>query len=258
VGPEIDATVELLRETGLALAFTGAGISTESGIPDFRGPNGIWNTMDPDEFTIERFLADPEVRKRRWRLHQQGKLWGSRGGFRPNAGHLALVDLWKDEHLAGCVTQNVDGLHVAAGLPEEIVAEIHGHSRVARCLDCDSRWPIEEVLLWVDAGEQDPHCPGCNGIVKTVTVMFGENLPPTEMEKAWRLADSAGAVLAIGSTLSVWPAADIPFRMALAGKPLVIINQGATELDDLATIRIEGGAGPVLTELTAALSKRTF
>jgi NAD-dependent deacetylase len=249
--------VELLRESGPLLGFTGAGISTESGIPDFRGPNGIWNTMDPDEFTIERFRADPEVRKRRWRLHQEGKLWGARGGFRPNAGHLALVDLWKEGRLAGCVTQNVDGLHVAAGLPEEIVAEVHGHSRTARCLGCQATWPIEEVLIWVDAGEEDPHCPHCRDIVKTATVMFGENLPAAEMEKAWRLADAAGAVLAIGSTLSVWPAADVPCRMALAGKPLVIINQGPTELDDLATLRIEGGAGPVLTELARALSAST-
>lgn len=249
----ITDAIEVLHEAPRILAFTGAGISTESGIPDFRGPDGLWTRVDPDEFNIERFRSDPEVRKKGWRLHQEGRLWGARAGIKPNAGHLALFALWEAGRLSGCVTQNIDGLHHAAGLPEGVVAELHGNVRQARCLGCRTRWPIEAVLAWVDSGEEDPKCPHCGGIVKTATVMFGENLPEAEVAKAWRLADGSDAVLAIGSTLSVWPAAEIPLAMQQSGKPLVIINQGPTDLDHLATVRMEGGAGEILTDLVTGL-----
>jgi NAD-dependent deacetylase len=238
----------LLRE-GRILAFTGAGISTESGIPDFRGPDGVWSRLDPADFHISRFVADPEIRKRGWALHQQGQLWGSRSQVRPNRGHLALVDLWREGRLVGCVTQNIDGLHQAAGLPDEAVAELHGNTRRARCLRCEQTWPTETVLEWVDAGAADPSCPTCGGIVKTATVLFGEMLPQREIERAWEMASSASIVLAIGSTLSVWPAAEIPARLAADGRPLVIVNQGPTEMDHVATIRLEGAAGMILPRL---------
>jgi NAD-dependent deacetylase len=250
---EIADAVELLRDSTRILAFTGAGISTESGIPDFRGPDGLWTRIDPDEFNIERFRSDPEVRKKGWRLHQEGRLWGARASVQPNAGHRAFVDLWEDGRLSGCVTQNIDGLHQAAGLPDEVVAELHGNVRQARCLSCQTRWPIEEVLAWVDAGQDDPHCPHCAGIVKTATIMFGEMLPESEIVKAWAIADASDAVLAVGSTLSVWPAAEIPLTLLQDGKPLVIVNKGPTDMDRLATIRIEGGAGEVLTEIARGL-----
>lgn len=245
--------IEVLQATRRIVAFTGAGISTESGIPDFRGPDGLWSRIDPDEFNIGRFRSDPEVRKKGWRLHQEGKLWGARAGIKPNAGHQALVKLWQAGRLSGCVTQNIDGLHQAAGLPEEVVAELHGNVRQARCLGCLVRWPTEEVLKWVDAGEDDPKCPHCGGIVKTATIMFGEILPESEVMKAWQLADGSDAVLAIGSTLSVWPAAEIPLQMHHSGKPLVIINKGPTDMDHLATVRMEGGAGDLLTDLVDKL-----
>lgn len=250
------AAGRLLADAGTILAFTGAGISTESGIPDFRGPNGVWSRLDPADFHISRFVADPEIRKRGWALHQQGQLWGVRSQVRPNRGHLALVDVWRRGRLAGCVTQNIDGLHQAAGLPDAVVAELHGNTRRARCLGCRQTWPIETVLEWVDAGAADPSCPACGGIVKTATVMFGELLPQGEVDRAWEMADSAGAVLAVGSTLSVWPAAEIPARMAADGKPLVIVNQGPTELDRMASIRLEGGAGETLPMLVSAMVGR--
>jgi NAD-dependent deacetylase len=253
VPTEVADAFEVLRTTRRILAFTGAGISTESGIPDFRGPDGLWNRIDPDEFNIGRFRSDPEVRKKGWRLHQEGKLWGTRAGIKPNAGHEALVILWQAGRMSGCVTQNIDGLHHAAGLPEEVVAELHGNVRQARCLECWVRWPTDEVLKWVDAGQEDPSCPHCGGIVKTATIMFGENLPESEVMKAWRLADDSDAVLAIGSTLSVWPAAEIPLAMHQSGKPLVIVNKGPTDMDHLATVRMEGGAGEVLTDLVERL-----
>lgn len=250
---ELADAVEVLADARRILAFTGAGISTESGIPDFRGPDGLWTRIDPDEFNISRFRSDAEVRKKGWRLHQEGRLWGARAGIKPNRGHEALVILWKAGRLSGCVTQNIDGLHQAAGLPDELVAELHGNVRQARCLECRVRWPTDEVLEWVDAGQEDPTCPHCGGMVKTATIMFGEILPESEVIKAWELADASDAVLAIGSTLSVWPAAEVPLAMLENGKPLVIVNKGPTDMDHLATVRMEGGAGELLTDLVAEL-----
>ncbi|MDP3984615.1 MAG: Sir2 family NAD-dependent protein deacetylase, partial [Acidimicrobiia bacterium] len=197
------AAGHLLARADKILAFTGAGASTESGIPDFRGPNGVWTKLDPDDFHIRRYLADPEIRKRGWGLHQRGELWGARSSVRPNPGHHALVDLWEAGRLAGCVTQNIDGLHLEAGLPEEAVAELHGSTRSARCMSCATTWPTETVLVWMDQGMEVPECPDCGGIVKTTTVLFGEMLPEDEVAKAWQMAERADAVLAVGSTLSV-------------------------------------------------------
>jgi NAD-dependent deacetylase len=241
--------VEILSNSAQVLAFTGAGISTESGIPDFRGPDGLWTKVDPKDFTITRYLADPELRRRGWRMHLEGRLWGARARVEPNAGHLALVDLWQAGRLAGCVTQNIDGLHLKAGLPEEAVAELHGNVRQVRCLQCDQRWPTEEILQRVEAGEEEPRCRSCGGIVKTATVMFGEELPRTVLQHAWEMAGRADAVLAVGSTLAVWPAAEIPRAAVAEGRPLVIVNQGQTDMDDLAAVRIEGAAGEVLPAL---------
>jgi NAD-dependent deacetylase len=241
--------VRILSKSSRILAFTGAGISTESGIPDFRGPDGIWTKVDPADFTIGRYLADPELRRRGWRMHVEGRLWGARARIEPNPGHRALVDLWRAGRLAGCVTQNIDGLHLKAGLPEQAVAELHGNVRQVRCLECDQRWPTEEVLRRVEAGEEEPRCESCGGIVKTTTVMFGEELPTAVLERAREMAASADAVLAVGSTLGVWPAAEIPFTAAHQGHPLVIVNRGTTEMDRLAAVRIEGAAGVVLPAL---------
>ncbi|HUO45936.1 MAG TPA: Sir2 family NAD-dependent protein deacetylase [Acidimicrobiia bacterium] len=245
----LHAAGKLLKGSGKILAFTGAGISTESGIPDFRGPNGVWTKVDPDDFHISRYLTNPEVRRRGWKLHQSGELWGARSTVRPNSGHEAIVDLWEAGRLAGCVTQNIDGLHLEAGLPSEAVAELHGSTRAARCMSCSATWPTETVLVWMDEGMETPECPHCRGIVKTTTVLFGETLPDEEVSRAWKMAEEAEAVLAIGSTLSVWPAAEIPYQMAVTAKPLIIVNQGATDLDHLASIRIEGAAGQALPAL---------
>ena len=246
---EVRSAGRLLAAAGQILAFTGAGISTESGIPDFRGPNGVWTKLDPDDFHIRRYVANPEIRRRGWQLHQRGELWGTRSQVRPNAGHRALVDLWEAGRLAGCVTQNIDGLHLEAGLPPEAVAELHGSTRAARCMGCEATWATETVLQWMDDGMEVPECPHCRGIVKTTTVLFGEMLPPDEVDRAWEMARRADAVVAVGSTLSVWPAAEIPYQMAVTAKPLVIVNQGATELDHMASVRIEGSAGSTLTRL---------
>jgi NAD-dependent deacetylase len=151
--------------------------------------------------------------------------------------------------MAGCVTQNVDGLHQLAGLPTEALAELHGNVRRAVCCSCSASWDIEKLLIRVDAGDDDPHCTECGGVVKSSTVMFGELLPEDQLEQAWSMASAADAVLVIGSTLSVYPAADVALSVAASGRPMVIVNQGPTENDHMAAVRIEARAGEVIPML---------
>lgn len=250
---DLDRAAEVLAPAQWILVYTGAGISTESGIPDFRGPDGLWTKVDPDDFTIDRYVRSSEVRIRGWKMHAAGELWGARSSVRPNRAHNAIARLHRSGRLAGCVTQNVDGLHLMSGLPEGQVAELHGNARKVTCISCGTSWPTEEVLARVDAGEDDPPCPVCGGILKTSTVMFGEVLPGDETQKAWMFAALADAVLVVGSTVGVWPAAEIPMSLAREGKPLVIVNQGATEADHLASVRLDASAGDVVPALVERL-----
>lgn len=249
----LEAAARVLATADRILVFTGAGISTESGIPDFRGPDGLWTKVDPDDFTIQRYLTSRRVRVDGWKMHQQGSLWGARSTVAPNAAHHAIVDLWRAGRLAGCATQNIDGLHQAAGLPDDQVAELHGNIRKATCIDCGQQWTTEEILLRVDGGDEDPHCLDCGGLIKTTTVLFGEHLPAEQMQRAALFAATADAVLAVGTTLSVFPAAEIPLGAARR-VPLVIVNLGETEGDRVATAKVEAKAGEALTALAATLT----
>jgi NAD-dependent deacetylase len=253
---DIGQAVHVLRPAKRILVFTGAGISTESGIPDFRGPNGLWTRVDPDDFHIDRFRASSELRVRGWRMHLDGELWGARSKVLPNPGHHAIKRLGDADRLAGVVTQNVDGLHQQTGLSDDLVAELHGNVREVHCLDCDRTWPTEEVLAWVEAGDEDPACPRCGGMLKTRTVMFGEMLPEDEMRKALFFLAVADALLVIGSTVAVWPASDVVYRAAHRSIPIVIINRGETEADLLAVAKIDAGIGEVLPDLVEAVLAR--
>jgi NAD-dependent deacetylase len=248
-----EAAVAALEPAEQILVFSGAGLSTESGIPDFRGPNGLWAKVDPDDFTIDRYMTSRDLRVRGWRMHVDGELWGARSTVAPNAGHRAIVMLHERGRLAGVVTQNVDGLHFKSGLEEDLVAELHGDVRHSHCMACEETWPTESVLEWVEAGADDPRCPACGGIVKTNTVMFGEMLPEREVRQAALFLAMADAVLVVGSTVSVWPAAEIVLKAAIQGKPIVIINKGATEADHLAVVKLEAGIGEVLPDLVERL-----
>jgi NAD-dependent deacetylase len=238
-----------LKDRRRILVFTGAGISTESGIPDFRGPQGVWMTVDPDEFTLERYLHYPETRRRSWQMRMNtGAL-----DAEPNSAHRAVVDLWRTGRMIGCVTQNIDGLHQKAGLPSEAVAELHGNAQTTVCLGCGDRQPTAAVLRRVEAGEGDPSCLLCGGILKTAVVYFGEMLPPEAWDLAFELAERADAVVSVGSTLSVVPACYIPQHVARRGYPFVILNMGPTDMDHQATARISAPAGLALPELFAAI-----
>lgn len=244
----------VLRPAHKIMVFTGAGISTESGIPDFRGRDGLWTKVDPADFTIQRYLVNRDIRVANWKMHQSGQLWGARSTVEPNPAHHALVGLWSRGRMSGCVTQNIDGLHVTAGLPEDRVAELHGNSRKVHCLECGTAWPTEEVLGWVDDGNEDPHCPECGGIIKTTIVMFGEYLPDAQIRRAGMFAAMADAVLVIGSTMGVYPAADVPLSALRRGAPMVILNLGPTDQDHNATVKIDGKAGELLPELVDAIT----
>ena len=246
----VEQAAELLAGASRLLVFTGAGVSTESGIPDFRGPGGLWTKLDPAEFTIDRYLSSPDVRKRSWQRWAASPLRRAQ----PNRAHLAVAELARMGRLEGCVTQNIDGLHQAAGLARELVVEVHGNAWTAACLVCEARWPAEEVHRRVEAGDEDPRCPGCGGIVKLTVVSFGQAMPAREMDRACAMAERADGVLAAGTTLSVWPAAGIPLAAARRGAPFVIVNMGPTDFDRAAGLKIERPAGEALTELAARLS----
>ena len=245
----VERAADVLGAANQILVFSGAGLSTESGIPDFRGPNGLWTRVDPEDFTIDRYMVNRDLRVQGWRMHIDGELWGARSGVQPNLGHMAIVRLHQEGRLAGVVTQNVDGLHHKSGLADDVVAELHGNVRNSHCMTCQTRWPTETVLQWVEGGTEDPRCPDCGGMVKTDTIMFGEMLPEEEVRQASVFLAIADAVLVVGSTVSVWPAADIVMRAAVQSKPIVVVNKGDTEVDHLAEVKIDAGIGDVLPGL---------
>ncbi|MDE0709943.1 MAG: NAD-dependent deacetylase [Acidimicrobiia bacterium] len=246
---QIEQAAELLGSSSRLLVFTGAGISTESGIPDFRGPDGLWKTVDPDDFTFERYLDSAATRRRSWMRWSTSPLRQAR----PNQGHEAITELARLGRLAGCVTQNIDGLHRAAGLADELLVEAHGNVWTVRCLVCPAEWPSETVFDRVESGEEDPHCSRCGGIIKLTVISFGQAMPAAEMHRGYAMAQAADAVLAVGTTLSVWPAADIPLSAVRRGVPFVIVNLGPTDGDGIADLKIDAPAGSTMRRLVGLL-----
>ncbi len=243
----MESAGRLLREARRILVVTGAGVSTDSGIPDFRGPNGVWKTRDPSLWTIDRYLAEPALRRERW----QERLHSDIDRAQPGPAHRALARLEASGRLLLLVTQNIDGLHSLAG--SQRVVEVHGTTREAGCLSCARRLPVDVVLDRVREGELDPHCELCGGLLKTATISFGQQLLEADLERAFAAARACDLCLALGSTLSVWPAAGIPVAAVQGGAPLLIVNDGPTELDELATLRISGRVGPALEALIDGL-----
>lgn len=239
------------------VAFTGAGISTESGIPDFRSPGGVWTRYDPREFTFDRYVSSRDVRLRSWAMRRE--FWTA--GYKPNGAHLALARLERAGRLRAVVTQNIDGLHQAAGSTR--VVELHGTALDVMCIGrapagaspagCGFRAPTTWAFQRIDEGEADPPCPDCGGIVKSATVSFGQSLFPGVVEEAQQLAVTADAVVAVGSSLQVYPAAGIPGAAAAAGVPLAIVNDEPTPLDGLAGTVVEGRAGEILPRAVDAV-----
>lgn len=246
---ELDVIAGWLRDAQRVVALTGAGISTESGIPDFRGPNGVW-TKDPaaeKTATLQYYMGDPEVRRRAWQNRLRSEMWTAQ----PNAAHRALVDLERKGVLHFLVTQNVDGLHHAAGQSDDLMVEIHGNVREAKCMSCGWRGPMAETLERVRAGEDDPGCIVCGGILKSATISFGENLVADDLERAQLAAAEATLFLALGTSLGVYPAAALPEIALRAGARLVIVNAEETPFDELADAVLRDQLGAVLPALAA-------
>jgi NAD-dependent deacetylase len=247
----LDGLVATIRDRPPLVAFTGAGISTESGIPDYRGPEGLWTTGAQKPFTFDAFMSDPETRRLWWRslperaAHLRDK--------QPNAGHIALVRLERADVLLATITQNIDNLHIWAGAAPERVIELHGNTRSVRCVHCGTVFPISDFVDLAATREEPEPCPVCGGILKSATVAFGEQLPPRELRLAMLVARQAGVMLVVGSTLLVNPAARIPMLAKEAGAYLAILNHGATALDDDADLLLDVPAGPALSYLADAL-----
>ncbi|MGY2075257.1 SIR2 family NAD-dependent protein deacylase [Blastococcus sp. SYSU DS0828] len=230
--------------------LTGAGISTDSGIPDYRGPNGVW-TRDPDAeklVTLSYYVADPDIRRRAWLMRRDmGAL-----DVRPNAGHAALVDLERQGRLRTLVTQNVDGLHQAAGSDPARVVEIHGTVHEVECLGCRERTTMQEALDRVAAGEADPPCRSCGGILKSATISFGQLLEPAVVDAAVAAAGDCDVFLAVGTSLQVHPAAGLVDVAVRHGARVVVVNAEPTPYDDVADLVVREPIGTALPRLVAA------
>ena len=242
---------EWVREATAVTVLTGAGISTDSGIPDFRGPQGIW-TKDPQAqalFTLSNYVADPAVRVRAWRGRRDHPAWT----VEPNAAHEALVQLERSGRLRGLVTQNIDELHQRAGSSAELVVELHGTVWQAECLSCGDRQPMAAVIARVDAGEEDPPCLHCGGIVKSATISFGQSLDPAVLVAAVHAARDCDLFLAVGTSLAVHPAAGLCDLAQAHGARLVIVNAEPTPYDDQADAVLRDPIGAVLPALVDGL-----
>ena len=247
-GP-LEQAKDLIDQAGKITVLTGAGISTDSGIPDFRGPNGIW-TKNPEAekaSNIHHYRADPEIRKRNWALRSSGELWPN---VAPNEGHSALVHLEKRGLLQMLVTQNVDGLHQMAGNDPKRVVEIHGTVKEAMCLECDWRDDIEVVLQRVREGDADPHC-SCGGLLKSATVSFGQNLFPGDIDRMFDASLSCDLLLAVGTSLQVFPVAEMVPTAVNNGAKTVIVNGESTVMDHLAEIVVNGEISKVLPQIVS-------
>lgn len=240
---DLDRLRSMLADARRVVVFTGAGISTESGIPDFRSPGGIWSRTTPIMF--DDFMTSIEARRESWR--RRIEIERDMVAARPNPGHVAVAHLVATGKVVALITQNIDGLHQASGIPEEKIIELHGNSTYAACLACDERHALDPILKAFRADGTIPECRACGGIVKTATISFGQPMPVEAMERARAAALSCDLFLAIGSSLVVWPAASFPLLAKQNGAALVILNREATDHDPSADLVLHREIGPTLS-----------
>jgi NAD-dependent deacetylase len=254
-GGDFGAAVERLRDAiadaSVVLPFTGAGISTECGIPDFRSPGGIWTKNRPIPF--DEFLASQEARNESWR--RRFAMQDEFGHAQPGCGHRALASLYRAGKVPAVVTQNIDNLHQASGIAPEDVIELHGNTTYALCLDCSERYEVSWVRQRMQSGNGcAPDCPACGGYIKTATISFGQAMPDLPMRRAEQLTLSCELFLAIGSSLVVWPAAGFPLLAKRNGARLIIINRDPTDFDDIADLVVRDDIGAVLEQFADCAS----
>ena len=247
---QLSSVSAMLQAARRIVVLTGAGISTESGIPDFRGPHGVWTKNPGAEklATLQHYMADPDVRRLAWKARLAHEAWNAK----PNAGHLALVQLEAGGRLHTLITQNIDGLHQLAGSSRERIIEIHGTIHEVVCMRCGDRGPMQPTLDRVRNGEDDPRCRSCGGILKSATISFGQSLVAADLLRAERAASSCDLLLAIGSSLSVFPVAGLVPLAKRSGAQVIIVNGVATEMDELADIALHGQLGLLLPRFIPA------
>ena len=252
----IDQVRKWIDDAGRVVVLSGAGISTDSGIPDFRGPQGLWtkNPLAEKMSNIHYYLADREVRKLSWQNRMASPAWTAR----PNAGHLALVHLEKLGKLHALITQNIDELHQQAGNSPDKVIEVHGSMRRFMCWGCGMRGPMQKVLDRVRAGEEDPACRDCGGILKSDTISFGQQLVPEVIDRAMRVAADADVFVAVGSTLQVYPVAGALEIAKAAGAKVIIVNAQPTALDDMADAVLPGSISEILPAILGSGARSTM
>ena len=244
---KIETVAGFIHNSKKIVVFTGAGISTESGIPDFRSPGGIWEKYNPNELTYQKFLTVQASRETYW--ERQKNLWPIIAAAMPNAGHMAIAELHKMGKLDCIITQDGDGLHQRSGVSADRVIELHGTWTRALCLNCGKKYPSEEVQVRLEAGEKVPTCHACGGIMKPDVIQFGQSMPVKETSEAQKRAASCDLFLVCGSSLVVYPAAEMPLIAQGAGAKLVIINLMSTPHDDYADVVINEKIGDVLPRI---------
>jgi NAD-dependent deacetylase len=236
---------DLLADSERIVAFTGAGISTESGIPDFRSPGGVWTRYDPQDFTFSRYVGSAEVRERSWQMRRD--LLAEAPA--PNAGHRALARLVEQGKMTAIITQNVDGLHQRSGVPDSKIIELHGNTTYASCLDCGQRYELDPIKHAFQAHGTLPICEKCEGIVKTATISFGQAMPEIQMARAQDETQQCDLFIVLGSSLVVYPAAGFPRIAKRRGASLVILNRDPTDQDDDADLVVHGEIGPTMSRV---------
>ena len=244
---------DLIFRSKKILVFTGAGVSTESGIPDFRSPGGIWDRFDPDDFTYQKFISSADARRKQWQLLWKDRLTET---VQPNPAHHAIAELHRRGRLDCVITQNVDSLHQAAGVPDDKVFELHGSMRRVLCLQCGRRYPMAEIKKRLYDGEEVPQCVACHGILKPDIILFGEALPEAVFSEAAFRAEHCDLFIVVGSSLVVYPAAQLPAYAADAGATLIIINLSETPMDGQASLIIRSKAGEAMSRIMQKLTEK--
>ena len=247
----IETIAEWILKSQKTVVFTGAGMSTESGIQDFRSPGGLWHQWNPDELTFDKFMTSRASREHYWGFSRA--IWPTMASAKPNPGHFAIADLYKTGKLDAVITQNVDGLHQAAGMPDDKVIELHGTIRWVACMTCRKRWPREEIEKMMDeTGEKAPVCD-CGGFLKQDTIAFGQSLPLKAIEDAEEKSSTCDVFIVAGSSLVVYPAAQMPLIAKQNGAKLVIITLSDTPHDHYADAIINDKTGPTLTHIAESV-----
>jgi NAD-dependent deacetylase len=250
----IDQAAEWISHSRRVVVFGGAGLSTESGIPDFRSPGGVWDRYDPEDFYFQNFLSSEASREKYWQMSTE--MYEPMKKAQPNAAHLAIAELEILGRLDCVITQNIDGLHHKAGNSEAKILELHGTALYVSCLSCKKRYDRDDIQERVRRGQKAPRCDSCGGLLKPATISFGQAMPERETEEAYRRSEACDLFIVVGSSLVVQPAASMPLIAKRSGARLVIINRDETPLDDLADLVIHAQAGSTMAAILAEAKRR--